>query len=139
MAQKTTTKLLQYEHLTSITAELFDYYMDYKILLKRVHGIIKDRESYEKSDRHLEPNLETLIKTRALMRQEQAKIVAGVCSPVTHMYPPRCADSPSVTGSISKPHRVTQEDARRGVRNRTGRFAQNHHRLGRQDYSEPRV
>ncbi|RBQ80334.1 hypothetical protein FVER14953_20854 [Fusarium verticillioides] len=70
---------LQYDQVSSYTAELFDSYMDYKILLKYVQLIIDDPDSYESVDKDsLDTSIDTLLGVRLAMRKEQSKIIAAV-------------------------------------------------------------
>ncbi|EMT71699.1 hypothetical protein FOC4_g10010214 [Fusarium odoratissimum] len=70
-------KTLEYDQVSSYTAELFDSYMDYKILLKYVQLIIDDPESYEAVDGEdaLDTSIDTLLGVRFAMRKEQGKII----------------------------------------------------------------
>ncbi|KAF5637152.1 hypothetical protein F52700_4889 [Fusarium sp. NRRL 52700] len=70
---------LQYDQVSSYTAELFDSYMDYKILLKYVQLIIDDPDGYEPIDKDsLDTSIDTLLGVRLAMRKEQSKIIAAV-------------------------------------------------------------
>lgn len=59
-------------------AELFDNYMDYKLLLKAVQNIITNRDRYEirlGCSNAIDTSVKTLISLRSVLRGEQAKIV----------------------------------------------------------------
>lgn len=74
-------KMLEYDQIHSYTAELFDHYMDYKLLLKHLQTIIDDRDSYQMRTGvmdALDVNLETLLSVKAVLRHEQSKIVQAV-------------------------------------------------------------
>ncbi|KAJ4114011.1 hypothetical protein NW769_004791 [Fusarium oxysporum] len=73
-------KTLEYDQVSSYTAELFDSYMDYKILLKYVQLIIDDPESYEAVDGEdaLDTSIDTLLGVRFAMRKEQGKIIEAI-------------------------------------------------------------
>ncbi|KAF4335146.1 hypothetical protein FBEOM_11009 [Fusarium beomiforme] len=69
----------QIKNVSSYTAELFDSYMDYKILLKYVQLIIDDPESYEAVDKNaLDTSIDTLLGVRFAMRKEQSKIIEAI-------------------------------------------------------------
>ncbi|KAI6777470.1 hypothetical protein HG530_001415 [Fusarium avenaceum] len=73
-------KTLEYDQVSSYTAELFDSYMDYKILLKYVQLVIDGPESYEAVDGEdaLDTSVETLLGVRFAFRKEQGKIVEAI-------------------------------------------------------------
>ncbi|KAG8675925.1 hypothetical protein FPOAC2_02007 [Fusarium poae] len=73
-------KTLEYDLIGTYTAELFDSYMDYKILLKYVQLIIDNPESYEAVDGKdaFDTSIETLLGVRLYMRQQQAMIVEAI-------------------------------------------------------------
>ncbi|KAF5004996.1 hypothetical protein FDECE_8521 [Fusarium decemcellulare] len=73
-------KTLEYDQVSSFTAELFDSYMDYKILLKYVQLIIDDPESYEAVEGNdaFDTSIETLLGIRLAMRYEQGNIIEAI-------------------------------------------------------------
>lgn len=74
-------KTLEYDQINSYTAELFDHYMDYKLLLKHLQTIIDDRDSFQMRTGvkdALDVSLETLLSVKTVLRQEQSKIVQAV-------------------------------------------------------------
>lgn len=73
-------KTLEYDQVSSYTAELFDSYMDYKILLKYVQLIIDDPDSYEAVDGEdaLDTSIDTLLGVRLAFRKEQCKIIEAI-------------------------------------------------------------
>ncbi|KAM0265532.1 hypothetical protein ACHAPA_007683 [Fusarium lateritium] len=73
-------KTLEYDHVSSYTAELFNSYMDYKILLKYVQLIIDDPDSYEavNGEGALDTSIDTLLGIRFAMRKEQGKIIEAI-------------------------------------------------------------
>ncbi|KAG5661894.1 hypothetical protein KAF25_004133 [Fusarium avenaceum] len=73
-------KTLEYDQVSSYTAELFDSYMDYKILLKYVQLIIDDPDSYEAVDGEdaLDTSIDTLLGVRLAFRKEQGKIIEAI-------------------------------------------------------------
>ncbi len=75
-------KTLQYDLISSYTAELFDRFMDYKILLKRAQHILTNRKSYRQRigvANAIGTEVATLLCLRAALRNEQTKIVEAVC------------------------------------------------------------
>ncbi|KAF2839890.1 hypothetical protein M501DRAFT_1003380 [Patellaria atrata CBS 101060] len=75
------SRTLDYDQVSSYTAELFDNYMDYKLLLKLVQTIINNRDRYEARRgivNAIDTSISTLISVRSVLREEQAKIVAAV-------------------------------------------------------------
>lgn len=74
-------KTLQYDLIASYTAELFDSFMDYKLLLKDVQNIISNRKDYRQRVGvvdAIDTNLRTLLSVRGALRDEQTKIVEAV-------------------------------------------------------------
>ncbi|KAF5606333.1 uncharacterized protein FSUBG_6167 [Fusarium subglutinans] len=73
-------KTLEYDQVSSYTAELFDSYMDYKILLKYVQLTIDDPDNYQASGDQdsLDTSIETLLGIRSAMRKEQSKIIEAI-------------------------------------------------------------
>ena len=75
-------KTLQYDLISSFTAELFDRFMDYKLLLKRAQTILSNRKSYRQRigvANAIGTDVSTLLCLRAALRNEQTKIVEAVC------------------------------------------------------------
>ncbi|KAH6871545.1 hypothetical protein B0T10DRAFT_363851, partial [Thelonectria olida] len=73
-------KFLEYDQVGSYTAELFDSYMDYKVLLKYVQQVIDDPASYQavEDPDALDTSVATLLSVRFAMRKEQAKIIEAI-------------------------------------------------------------
>ncbi|EYB33368.1 hypothetical protein FG05_10572 [Fusarium graminearum] len=74
-------KALQYDLIASFTAELFDSFMDYKMLLKDVQNIISNRKDYRQRIGvvdAIDTNLKTLLSVRGALRDEQTKIVEAI-------------------------------------------------------------
>ncbi|KAL6922421.1 hypothetical protein ACHAPO_010842 [Fusarium lateritium] len=74
-------KTLQYDLIASFTAELFDSFMDYKMLLKLVQNIISSRKDYRQRIGvvdAIDTNLKTLLSVRGALRDEQTKIVEAI-------------------------------------------------------------
>jgi hypothetical protein len=74
-------KTLQYDLITSYTAELFDSFMDYKLLLKQVQKILSNRSKYRQRTGvvdAIDTDIRTLLSLRAAFRDEQTKIVEAV-------------------------------------------------------------
>ncbi|KAH8662562.1 hypothetical protein BX600DRAFT_399566, partial [Xylariales sp. PMI_506] len=74
-------KALEYDQVTSYTAELFDSYMDYKLLLKDLQVVIDDRDSFQPRSGvmdALDSSMETLLSVRSAMREEQTKIIEAI-------------------------------------------------------------
>ncbi|OBS29592.1 hypothetical protein FPOA_03529 [Fusarium poae] len=74
-------KTLQYDLIASFTAELFDSFMDYKMLLKDVQNIISNRKDYRQRIGvvdAIDTNLKTLLSVRGALRDEQTKIVEAI-------------------------------------------------------------
>ncbi|KAF5662961.1 hypothetical protein FHETE_7706 [Fusarium heterosporum] len=79
-ASNTPGKTLEYDLVSSYTAELFDSFMDYKILLKYVQLVIDDPESYESvgGKDAFDTSIETLLGVRLFMREAQGRIVQAI-------------------------------------------------------------
>lgn len=78
---KSPLQTLQYELISSYTAELFDSFMDYKLLLKRVQAIINDRSAYRRQlgiVDAIDTSMRTMLSVRSALRDEQTKIVEAV-------------------------------------------------------------
>lgn len=78
---KSPLQTLQYELISSYTAELFDSFMDYKLLLKRVQAIIKDRGAYRRQFGvvdAIDTSMREMLSVRSALRDEQTKIVEAV-------------------------------------------------------------
>ncbi|MCJ1394184.1 hypothetical protein MMC18_007062 [Xylographa bjoerkii] len=79
---KDLAKTLEYEQVIGYTAELFDNFMSYKMMLKTMETIIRDRNDYVKREdvgwQAIPPDMATLINVRSAMRDEQQKIVEAV-------------------------------------------------------------
>ncbi|KAK3367915.1 hypothetical protein B0H63DRAFT_404700 [Podospora didyma] len=74
-------KTLQYDLISSFTAELFDRFMDYKLLLKRAQNILSNRKSYRQRigvPNAIGTDVSTLLCLRAALRNEQTKIVEAI-------------------------------------------------------------
>ncbi|KAH7002964.1 hypothetical protein EDB82DRAFT_439204 [Fusarium venenatum] len=74
-------KTLQYDLIASFTAELFDSFMDYKMLLKDIQNIISNRKDYRQRIGvvdAIDTNLKTLLSVRGALRDEQTKIVEAI-------------------------------------------------------------
>ncbi|KAK6725252.1 hypothetical protein SNK04_004057 [Fusarium graminearum] len=74
-------KALQYDLIASFTAELFDSFMDYKMLLKDVQNIISNRKDYRQRIGvvdAIDTKLKTLLSVRGALRDEQTKIVEAI-------------------------------------------------------------
>ncbi|KAF4442962.1 hypothetical protein F53441_11606 [Fusarium austroafricanum] len=74
-------KALEYDQVSSYTAELFDSYMDYKMLLKDLQNITDDRSNFEPRTGvkdALDTSMETLLCVRSVLREEQSKIIAAI-------------------------------------------------------------
>ncbi|KAH7118724.1 hypothetical protein B0J11DRAFT_508827 [Dendryphion nanum] len=71
---------LDYENVTSFTGELFENFMEYKQLLKKLQHVLQNREHYVVKDVYNAITLDvpTLIAVRGAMRNEMSKIVEGV-------------------------------------------------------------
>ncbi|EON70064.1 hypothetical protein W97_09330 [Coniosporium apollinis CBS 100218] len=72
---------LEYENISSFTGELFENFMEYKLLLKKVQDMLQNRDSYEvQPDRHnaITTDVPTLIAVRSAMHNEMNKIVEAV-------------------------------------------------------------
>jgi len=83
-SQATQFTPLEYDSVASYTAELFDNYMEYKMLLKDLQNIINDRDSYEfqqGKDNAIDLSIPTLVGVRSALRDEMEKIVYAVCFP----------------------------------------------------------
>ncbi|KAM0424831.1 hypothetical protein ACHAPT_009887 [Fusarium lateritium] len=74
-------KALEYDQISSYTAELFDSYMDYKMLLKDLQNIIDDRNGFEPRmgvKDALDTSMDTLLSVRSALREEQSKIITAI-------------------------------------------------------------
>lgn len=75
--------MLEYDQISSFTAELFDNYMEYKLLLKQLQHIINNRDKYKQKNglklNAIDTTISTLISVRSALRGEQSKIVEAVC------------------------------------------------------------
>ncbi|KAI8681752.1 hypothetical protein NCS55_00428200 [Fusarium keratoplasticum] len=74
-------KALEYDQVSSYTAELFDSYMDYKMLLKDLQNIIDGRDGFEPRmgvKDALDTSMETLLSVRSALREEQSKIITAI-------------------------------------------------------------
>ncbi len=73
-------KTLQYDQISTFTAELFDNFMDYKLLLKKVQNIIQFKDSYETklAVNAIDTTMTTLLSVKSALRKEQSKIVEAV-------------------------------------------------------------
>ncbi|KAJ9656097.1 hypothetical protein H2201_008648 [Coniosporium apollinis] len=72
---------LEYENIGSFTGELFENFMEYKLLLKKVQDMLQNRDAYEvQPDRHnaITTDVPTLIAVRSAMHNEMNKIVEAV-------------------------------------------------------------
>lgn len=74
---------LEYDQISSYTAELFDNFMDYKLLLKSLQQIIRNRDAYlvkpsGNNNVSIDMSMKTLLSVRSAFRDEQAKIVDAV-------------------------------------------------------------
>lgn len=81
VAQGNMSKLLEYDQVKSYTSQLFEHYMDYKLLLRQLQIIIKDSAQFETKYglvNALDTSLQTLLSIKAVFRAEQAKIVRAV-------------------------------------------------------------
>lgn len=77
--------MLEYDQISSFTAELFDNYMEYKLLLKQLQNIINNRNKYKQKSlvlNAIDTSMSTLISVRSALRSEQSKIVDAVCCPL---------------------------------------------------------
>ncbi|KAL2689450.1 hypothetical protein Neosp_003504 [[Neocosmospora] mangrovei] len=75
------SKVLEYDQVSSYTAELFDSYMDYKMLLKDLQNIIDNRDGFEPRmgvKDALDTSMETLLSVRSALREEQSKIITAI-------------------------------------------------------------
>lgn len=76
-------KTLEYDQISSYTAELFDSFMDYKLLLKQLQNIINNRSAYQAKPLvpdAIDTSMATLLSVRSALREEQTKIVEAVSS-----------------------------------------------------------
>jgi hypothetical protein len=73
-------RILEYDQVSSYTAELFDSYMDYKVLLKYVQQIIDNPGGYQPAQDTdaLDTSIDTMLGARFIMRKEQAKIIEAI-------------------------------------------------------------
>ncbi|KAM7211204.1 hypothetical protein V8F06_013414, partial [Rhypophila decipiens] len=74
-------KILQYDLIANYTAELFDRFMDYKLLLKRAQHILSNRKLYRQRigiANAIGTEVATLLCLRAALRNEQTKIVEAI-------------------------------------------------------------
>ncbi|KAF2014345.1 hypothetical protein BU24DRAFT_481786 [Aaosphaeria arxii CBS 175.79] len=71
------SKVLQYDQVSTFTAELFDDFMDYKVLLNTLQDIISNRHEYtaQAGDNAIELTIANLLALKAAFRAEQSKIV----------------------------------------------------------------
>jgi hypothetical protein len=71
---------LDYDKLGSYTSELFENFMEYKLLLANLQDVMRDRTNYEKQDKvhAIDTDIPTLISVRAALRVEMDKIVTAV-------------------------------------------------------------
>lgn len=74
-------KTLEYDQISSYTAELFDSFMDYKLLLKQLQNIINNRSAYQAKPLvpdAIDTSMATLLSVRSALREEQTKIVEAI-------------------------------------------------------------
>ncbi|KAF7554228.1 hypothetical protein G7Z17_g3072 [Cylindrodendrum hubeiense] len=74
-------KALEYDQVSSYTAELFDSYMDYKMILKNLQRIVDDQDGFEPRlgvKDALDTSMETLLSVRSALREEQTKIIEAI-------------------------------------------------------------
>lgn len=73
---------LQYDQISTITAELFDNFMEYKLLLKRIQSVLKSRDTYQSKlvVNAISTDLATLLSVKSAIQNEQTKIVEAVSS-----------------------------------------------------------
>lgn len=78
----------RYDLISGFTAELFDNFMDYKRLLKKVQDIISYRSSYQvrTATNAISLDITTLLSVRSALRDEQSKIVEAVCPPTPLLF-----------------------------------------------------
>jgi hypothetical protein len=72
---------LDYDLLGSYTSELFENFMEYKLLLTTLQDIIHDRKNYVKQQdkpKAIDTDIPTLISVRVALRVEMDKIVKAV-------------------------------------------------------------
>ena len=72
---------VQSDQVKTYTSQLFEHYMDYKLLLRQLQIIIKDPNQFETKYglvNALDTSLDTLLSVKAVFRAEQAKIVRAV-------------------------------------------------------------
>ncbi|KAF4502563.1 hypothetical protein FAGAP_1205 [Fusarium agapanthi] len=79
-------KPLDYDGVASYTSKLFDNYMQYNHLSKKVQDIISQRDKYSQVDkpRAIPPELNTLLATQSALDKEINKIVAVVNTLTRH-------------------------------------------------------
>jgi hypothetical protein len=71
-------KTLDYGHVGSFAAELFDNYVNYKLQLSTVRTIIANRDPHEIRVNAVETPVKTFKRLQSILQQEQAKIVEAV-------------------------------------------------------------
>ncbi|KAK6541559.1 hypothetical protein TWF694_007364 [Orbilia ellipsospora] len=71
---------LDYDNVISYTGELFDSYMEYKVLLRKLRDIIKNRKKYEecKNPNAIPVDVLSLVAVRSALHDEMSKIVKAV-------------------------------------------------------------
>ncbi|KAF2811813.1 uncharacterized protein BDZ99DRAFT_569774 [Mytilinidion resinicola] len=80
-SEKASFTPLEYDNIGSFTAELFDNFMQYKLLLKKVQTIMDNRDQYTvQTEKHnaISTEVPTLIAVRSALRTEMNKIVQAV-------------------------------------------------------------
>ncbi|KAF5634194.1 hypothetical protein F52700_5914 [Fusarium sp. NRRL 52700] len=79
-------KPLDYDSIAAYNSKLFDNYMQYSHLSKKVQDIISQRDKYSQVDkpRAIPPELNTLLATRSALDREIDKIVAVVNTLTQH-------------------------------------------------------
>lgn len=75
-------KSLRYDLIGSVTAELFDSYMEYKRLLRRLQEVLRNKDQYQVQTTMDAIPLEipVLVSVRTALRDEQSKTVEAVSS-----------------------------------------------------------
>ncbi|KAF2793408.1 hypothetical protein K505DRAFT_417828 [Melanomma pulvis-pyrius CBS 109.77] len=74
-------KALEYDQISSFTAELFDNFMEYKLLIKQLQTIINNRDNYQQKSlvvNAIDTSMSTLLSVRSALRIEQSKIVQAM-------------------------------------------------------------
>lgn len=81
------SKVLQYDQVATFTAELFDDFMDYKVLLNTLQDVISNRHNYtaQTGANAIELTIANLLALKSAFRAEQSKIVQAVR---TEPHPP---------------------------------------------------